>query len=66
MEKVNSDIKDFLYYMIHNKSLTRFQQARRDYLLARDSGCIINDNVNNKNNTKHEAKKQVEYIQCPM
>ena len=62
MEKVNSDIKDFLYYMIHNKSLTRFQQARRDYLLARDSGCIINDNVNNKNNTKHEAKKQVEYI----
>ena len=62
MEKVNSDIKDFLYYMIHNKSLTRFQQARRDYLLARDSGGIINDNVNNKNNTKHEAKKQVEYI----
>lgn len=36
MEKVNQDIKDFVYYMTHSKSLTRAQQARRDYLLVRD------------------------------
>ena len=36
MEIVNQDIKDFEYYMTHNKSLTRAQLARRDFLLARD------------------------------
>lgn len=36
MEIVNQDIKDFEYYITHNKSLTRAQLARRDFLLARD------------------------------
>ncbi len=36
MEKRNRDIQDFVYFMIHSKSLTRGQQAKRDTLLAKD------------------------------
>ena len=36
METKDRDIQDFLYYMIHSKSLTREQKAKRDRLLVRD------------------------------
>ena len=36
METIDRDIRDFLYYMIHSKSLTREQQAKIDRLLIRD------------------------------
>ena len=39
----NREIKDFVYYMTHSKSLTRAQQVRRDYLFARDCGAMFEE-----------------------
>ena len=30
------ELQDFIYFLTHNKSLTRAQQQKRDALLARD------------------------------
>ncbi len=37
MKRNELDIKDFVYYMIHSKSLTREQRFKRDQLFTRDS-----------------------------
>lgn len=37
MKRNEQDIKDFVYYMIHSKSLSREQQIKRDKLFTRDS-----------------------------
>ena len=65
MEKVNQDIKDFVYYMTHNKSLTGSQQARRDKLFAQ--GRSIDDKNNAKKDGKdiikrHFPKKTAEFL----
>ena len=56
MEKANRDIKDFVYYMTHSKSLTRVQQSRSDSLFSRD---MITPNKLKEGNTKKEKKELI-------
>ena len=54
MNALDKDIQDFLYYMIHSKSLTREQQTKRDKLLVRDlsTGFKIGKEVQSANGNK--------------
>lgn len=74
MEKINRDIRDFVYYMTHSKSLTIEQKKKIDLLLARDlsmpkvdksiSKSVENDE--NPLNTRicefHEPQKVFEFL----
>lgn len=70
MEKENKDIKDFVYYMTHSKSLTREQQAKRDSLLARDLSSqkkedflsVKEKQSNNKICEYHEPQKIFNFL----
>lgn len=61
MEKTNRDIKDFVYYMTHSKSLTRGQQAKRDKLFARDYGAVKEDEEDSQGGIS-PSNKRTKYI----
>lgn len=56
MKTIKQEILDFVYYMIHSKSLTRDQQARRDKLFARDSLSIQKNIIENDKLVREKVK----------
>ncbi len=58
MKKINQDIQDFVYYMIHSRSLSREQQSKRDKLFARDSVSIKEQKVTDY----RVLEKHIKYI----
>lgn len=40
MDKQSQKVHDLIYFITHNKKLTREQQTKRDRLLARDCGFV--------------------------
>ena len=57
MNALDKDIQDFLYYMIHSKSLTREQQTKRDKLLVR--GMITQNGSSEEKKSSKKEKKQI-------
>ena len=49
------ELKEFLYFLTHNKNLTRTQQLKRDALLARD---YLSEKVDSKNSNVNKEKSE--------